>query len=84
MIASSQPRAPRELQAAELAGELRGYRAGPPPDRGLHLADIDVEVCAESRCDVCGHAGLECRQYHRNGSYRAFSRCPGCGAEEEI
>lgn len=58
------------------------YQPGPPP--GAAYADIDVQAAAESTCPSCGHKGLNCEQFHRDGSYRAFATCPTCGHYEEF
>lgn len=44
----------------------------------------DLWVAQEATCLICGHVGLECRQFHAEDIYRAFAVCPRCGVNEEI
>ena len=57
------------------------YKPQPPNHRA---ADIDREVCANSRCRKCGHHGLNYEPWSRPGSYIAFAVCPNCGHQEEF
>jgi hypothetical protein len=82
------------------SGDLEGYRQGLPPHSPVGLCDgaaIDAQVCADSRCSACGHAGLSYEPFvnveptERSGltgrprySYRAFAICPACGLAEEF
>lgn len=51
--------------------------------------NIDLQVASEATCDECGHRGME---YHpwlksrpgKRTSYRAWARCPECGAAFEF
>lgn len=63
------------------SGELDGYIAGFPP--GL-AADIDNDVCKESKCESCGHKGMDCKGFVSQKSYRAFSVCPNCKDASEF
>lgn len=63
------------------SGELAGYRPGYP--EGI-AARIDSDVCKESKCDGCGHNGLNCRGFVAARRYRAFIVCPNCKVAEEF
>lgn len=63
------------------SGELAGYKPGFP--EGL-AADIDSDVCRDSKCESCGHKGLNCRGFVSRESYRAFALCPICKNAEEF
>jgi hypothetical protein len=55
------------------------------PKRGLiDAASIDGEVCAESSCSECGHAGMLYKPFVGKNTYRAFAVCEECGNEEEF
>lgn len=70
--------------------DLSGYRIGTPPrpTGGLSVdgAAIDARVCAESKCENCGHQGMEYHPFVRDDphSYRAFAVCPECGEAFEF
>jgi hypothetical protein len=63
------------------AGELADYKPGYP--EGM-AARIDSDICKESKCDKCGHNGLNCRGFILKKSYRAFVVCPNCNEAEEF
>jgi hypothetical protein len=48
-----------------------------PPSPGA--AAIDREVVSTSRCEDCGHLGMDYHPYHKLHSYRALAACPACG-----
>lgn len=60
--------------------DLTGFHPGAPSPEA---AAIDARVCAEGKCNKCGHVGLEYRPYTGNG-YRAFAVCPVCHHAEEF
>ena len=82
------------LGDALASGALAGYRQEPP---SAAVAAIDATALAHLDCPACGNVGLRylpftgmVREAHsRTGwartrlSYRAFGRCPGCGASVE-
>ncbi len=63
-----------------------GYRQGRPHWGGIDGASIDSSICAESKCDNCGHQGMEYKPFIKDAtrSYRAFARCPKCNASFEF
>lgn len=66
--------------------ELSDYERGFPTWGLINGGSIDVQVCAESTCEHCGHKGLECKPFINieHKSYRAFAVCPECGEAEEF
>ena len=82
------------LGDALASGALAGYRQEPPSPEA---AAVDAPALARLDCPACGHVGLRylpftgvVRDAHpRTGragtrlSYRAFGRCPACGASLE-
>ncbi|GAJ15936.1 unnamed protein product [marine sediment metagenome] len=58
-----------------------GYRQGAPPPGFIDAAAIDGSICSESKCDNCGHQGMDYKPFLRDNphSYRAFAVCPECG-----
>jgi len=63
-----------------------GYRQGAPRGGLVDASSIDSEVCAESKCESCGHKGTEYNPFMREEpkSYRAFAVCPECEASFEF
>lgn len=61
--------------------DLAGYRPSRPHWGLIDGGSIDAEACAESKCDNCGHQGMEYHPFVRDEprSYRAFMVCPECG-----
>lgn len=56
--------------------EYEGYEFG-------NLNSIDIQVCAESTCDECGHKGLKYAGFIKYSaindiSRRAWAVCPEC------
>jgi len=72
------------MDTQELKDE--GYRVGVPYWGLIDGASIDRNICAESKCDNCGHQGMGYESYIRDEprSYRAFAVCPQCGAKNEF
>jgi hypothetical protein len=82
------------LGDALTSGALAGYRREPPTPG---VAAADAPILAEMRCPACGHRGLRYVPFTRvireadppadrprtRLSYRAFGRCPQCGASIE-
>jgi hypothetical protein len=82
------------LGDALASGALEGYRREPPT---AGVAAVDAPILAEMRCPACGHLGLRYVPFTRvireadppadrprtRLSYRAFGRCPQCGASIE-
>jgi hypothetical protein len=65
----------REMALCELT-------PGPAPWLRVEAVEIDRQVCADSACDRCGHAGLLYKPYHHcrgRRAYVAYSVCPSCG-----
>lgn len=69
-----------------IENELSDYQPGWPTWGLIDGASIDIQVCAESTCDNCGHKGLQCKPFIKPEikSYRAFAVCPECGEAEEF
>jgi len=65
---------------------LSGYRQGAPSGGLVDSRSIDWEVCSESKCENCGHQGMEYHPFVRDEppSYRAFAVCPKCGEAYEF
>lgn len=63
-----------------------GYRQGRPTWGIIDGGSIDAEVCATSKCDNCGHYGMEYKGFVKDEtkSYRAFAICPECGNSYEF
>ena len=66
-----------------------GYKPGLPKRSPIALVDgpgIDREICAESRCEGCGHLGMQCRVFTTDdgSGYRSVAVCPECGDEFEF
>lgn len=63
-----------------------GYRQGEPYWGLIDGASIDRQVCAECKCDNCGHQGMEYKPFIKDNpkSYRAFAKCPECGTCQEF
>ena len=61
--------------------DLSGYMARRPHWGLIDGADIDAQICLESKCEECGHQGLEYHPFVRDEPrlYRAFAVCPACG-----
>lgn len=66
--------------------DLAGYKPGTPQPGLIDGASIDARVCSESKCDNCGHKGMEYHPFVRDEprSYRAFAVCPECGEAFEF
>lgn len=58
-----------------------GYRQGVPRGGPVDAAGIDGSICAESKCEECGHQGMDYKPFIRDEpySYRAVAVCPKCG-----
>lgn len=69
-----------------ICDELKDYRSGFPHWGLIDGGSIDVQVCAESKCDNCGHIGLKCEPFIKEDthSYRAFATCPECNESFEF
>jgi len=63
-----------------------GYRQEAPPPGFIDAAFIDGSICAESKCNNCGHQGMDFKPFLRDEpySYRAFAAGPECGASFEF
>ena len=65
-----------------------GYRQGEPYWGLIDGASIDQQVCAESKCDNCGHQGMDYKPFIKDSikpySYRAFAVCPECKNSQEF
>jgi len=48
------------------------------------LNSIDIQVCAESTCEECGHKGLKYAGFKKGNSYRAWAVCPSCDEAVEF
>ena len=59
---------------------LDSYRVGRPTWGLIDGSSIDAQICAESKCNECGHQGMEYHPFVRDDrhSYRAFAVCPKC------
>lgn len=66
--------------------ELPDYEGGFPTWGIIDGGSIDIQVCAESTCEHCGHKGLQVRPFinRERKSYRAFAVCPECGEADEF
>ena len=63
-----------------------GYRRGFPHWGMIETSDIDISVCGESKCENCGHIGMDCQPWvkEETNSYRAFAVCPECHSSFEF
>ena len=66
-----------KYEEVEQEMQYEGYEFG-----GLN--QIDIQVCAESNCEECGHKGLKYAGFKKDGSYRAFAVCPECDEASEF
>ena len=76
-----------KLDEEFITTELADYKAGFPYWGLIDGSDIDSQVCAESKCEKCGHQGMNCRPFIKDNpikSYRAFAECPECGEAFEF
>jgi hypothetical protein len=74
------------VTAEEMRDELGadGYVVRRAPDRHVHL--LDADVAKKSKCDQCGHRGLDYEPWTRltGRGYRALAICPDCGHAAEF
>ena len=63
-----------------------GYAPGTPGSMETANHAVEVELCANSICEKCGHEGLEYVPFvdHASQDFRAFSFCPDCDNAEEL
>ena len=63
-----------------------GYKQGAPRSGLIDAASIDGSICAGSKCERCGHEGMDYKPFIRDDpySYRAFAVCPKCGCSFEF
>ncbi len=63
-----------------------GYVPGIPGSMETADHAVEVELCANSICEKCGHEGLEYLPFvdHASQDFRAFSLCSECGNAEEL
>jgi hypothetical protein len=63
-----------------------GYVPGIPGSMETADHAVEVEFCANSICERCGHEGLEYVPFvdHASQGFRAFSFCPNCHNAEEL
>jgi len=91
-VSMTTQRRPQTLAALISSGELAGFRPGQPAELLSGINDIDPEVCAASRCELCGQRGLTLRPFtlwrdRRTGAwseYRTFAECPMCAHVSEF
>lgn len=60
-----------------------GFEPGAPSTLKVLERCIDWETAKETTCDLCGHAGMEYRPWHRQTAYRFLMCCPQCGYSVE-